>query len=92
VHNIELNDKTLQAVAEYVNAKNEHLNGGKRADFPVISASNVVESKVRGENIVVLIDGGIKGLAKHTIPCADLNLRKTGRPKKVKDTKENVEV
>ncbi len=80
---IELNDAVLSAVAKYVNAKNEHLNGGKRADFPVISVDDIVEPKVRGDNIVTLVDGGIKGLAKHTIAYADLNLRKSsGRPKK----------
>lgn len=83
VLNFEINDRVLSAVAEYVNAKNEHLNSGKRADFPVISSDNIVEPKVRGDNIVVLVDGGIKGLAKHTIPYTGLELKKAGRPKKV---------
>ncbi len=77
-NNIEINDKVLGAVAEYVNAKSK----ADKADFPVISADDIVEPKVRGDNIVTLINGEIKGLAKHTIPYADLNLRKSGRPKK----------
>lgn len=87
MHNIEINDKVLSAVAKYINAKNEHNDGKKgRADFPVVLVDQIVQPKVRGDNIVVLVDGGIKGMAKHTIPCADLDLRKTRRPKK--DTKE----
>lgn len=74
-------------MAKYINAKNEHNEGKKgRADFPVINAKSLVQPKVKGDSVVTLVDGGIKGLAKHTIPCADLDLRKTRRPKK--DTKE----
>lgn len=83
MHNIEINDSVLSAVAKYVNAKNEHNEGKKgRADFPVISAKNLVQPKVKGDSIVTLVDGGIKGLAKHVIPYIDLDLRKSGRPKK----------
>jgi len=82
VHNIEINDKVLNAVVRYINARNEHNEGKKgRADFPVVSVDNIVQPKIRGNNIVTLADGGIKGLAKHTIPYADLELRKAGRPK-----------
>lgn len=84
---IEINDKVLSVVAEYINAKNK----ANKADFPVISVGDIQEPKVRGNNIVCLANGEIKGLAKHTIPYTDLNLRKSGRPRKVKDTKENTE-
>jgi len=70
VVNIELNDKVLTAIAEYINAKNE----ATKASFPVISVDNIVQPKVRDDSIVTLVDGGVKGLAKHIILYADLDL------------------
>lgn len=81
MHNIKLNDNILSAVAEYINAKNEAV----KADFPIISIDNIVQPKVRGNDIVTLVNGGIKGHAKHIIPYADLNLRKRQYKKKEKE-------
>lgn len=78
--------KVLQLVVDYVNDKNKVHNEANKANFPVISVGNIVDSSMKNENISVLVDGGIKGVQKHTIPYADLNFRKSpgpGRPKKV---------
>ena len=81
--NIEINKKVLGAVVKYVNAKNK----ASRADFPVISVDDIVNPKVRGDNIVILVNGGIKGLAKYAIPYSNLSFRK-GRPPKEKEEAE----
>jgi hypothetical protein len=66
--------KLLAAAIPYINSNAAELHGDKKFDLPKITAKDVEGFSVdnlRG-HIMVLVNRGIKGMPKYTIPLAEL--------------------
>ncbi len=71
-----MDNKTLQYACDYVNENAPELHGIKASKDldvgPPIGPRDIVSSAIRDGSIVLIINRGIKGSPKYTIPLAGL--------------------
>ena len=66
-------DRLLQAACDYINENAAELHGTEKLDLGGdITSDNVMTSEVSDSHIVLVVDRGIKGAPKYTIPLAAL--------------------
>ena len=72
---VEVSGKRLQAVIDYINENAPKLHGVLAKDLDIgekILTENVVKMLENAQEVIVLVDRGVKGLPKYTIPLTEL--------------------